>query len=156
MPADWTVRLRGAGPVRLGMTLPEVQRVIGDPKASLEGNDPVVPLDQCAYLQSKRLPAGIGLMFSGGRVVRIDIFEKGIRTVSGVSVGDAEDHVKRLYSGRITVETHHYDSSGHYLNYSTVSRADREYGMVFETDGVKVTSFRTGTLGAIALVEGCS
>ncbi len=29
-------------------------------------------------------------------------------------------------------------------------------GIVFETDGRQVTSFRVGTLAAIALVEGCS
>jgi hypothetical protein len=42
------------------------------------------------------------------------------------------------------------------MNYSPASAAEREYGIVFETDGAKVTSFRTGTLAAIALAEGCS
>ncbi|MBL8236725.1 MAG: hypothetical protein JNM66_04855 [Bryobacterales bacterium] len=153
---DWTVQLRGAGPIRLGMTLPEVRRVIGDPKANIEGNEPAVPLNECAYLRSNRLPSGLGIMFENWRVVRIDVWKKGIRTVSGAAVEDTEGRVKLLHPGRITVEAHHYHPDGHYLNYSSTERADQSYGMVFETDGAKVTSIRTGTLKAIALVEGCS
>jgi hypothetical protein len=91
------------------------------------------------------------------KVVRIDVFKAGIRTANGVGVGDTEDDVKRKYPGRITTEPHHYaPETGHYLNYDPPDRADRNFGMVFETDKGKVTSFRTGTLAAIALVEGCS
>ena len=95
-------------------------------------------------------------MFEGGRVVRIDISRAGIRTGAGAGVGDSEERIKRLYTGHITVEPHFYDHDGHYLTYSPDTSADRGYGMVFETDGTKVTSFRVGTLAAIALVEGCS
>jgi hypothetical protein len=138
------------------MSLDEVRRVLGDQSASLKGNEPEVPLDKCAYLESKSLPAGIGLMFAAGRVVRIDVFNAGIRTVTGAGVGDSEEQIKRLYAGHITVEPHHYDPGGHYLTYSPDTSADRGYGMVFETDGTMVTSFHAGTLAAIALVEGCS
>jgi hypothetical protein len=34
--------------------------------------------------------------------------------------------------------------------------ADRHLGLIFETDGRQVTSFRTGTVAAISLVEGCA
>jgi hypothetical protein len=138
------------------MTLSEVRRVIGDPKAHFGDNDPVVPLHECAYLSSKRLPSGLGVMFENWRVVRIDVKEKGIRTASGIAVGDSEDRVKRLYPGRIEVEAHFYDPDGHYLYYSTRERADQQYGMVFESDGSKVVAFRIGTRKAIGLVEGCS
>lgn len=153
---DWTVYLHRAGPVRIGMSLATVRRVLGDSAAYLEGNAPEVPLNQCAYLESKRIPEGLGFMFAEGRVVRIDVSKPGFRTASGAAVGDTEDRVKQLYSGRITVEPHHYEPEGHYLNYSPSSGIEHEYGIVFETDGARVTSFRTGTLAAIALVEGCS
>ncbi len=153
---DWTVYLRRAGPIRIGMSLAEVRRVLNAPRASLEGNEPDVPLDDCAYLVSKYLPDGLGFMFAKGRVVRIDVDRAGIRTVSGAGVGDTEGRIQSLYSGRITIEGHQYDPDGHYLNYSPRNSRDQGYGMVFETDGHKVTSFRTGTHAAIALVEGCS
>jgi hypothetical protein len=95
-------------------------------------------------------------MFAKGRVVRIDVFKPGAKTASGAGVGDTDEQVKRMYPGRITVQPHHYEPQGHYLNYSPASEAERGYGIVFETDGLRVTSFRTGTLAAIALVEGCS
>jgi hypothetical protein len=49
----------------------EVRRVLGDPSARLEGNSPEVALDECAYLASKSLPEGIGLMFAGETVHRV-------------------------------------------------------------------------------------
>ena len=34
-PVDWTVYLRRAGPVRIGMAVGEVRRILADPKAYL-------------------------------------------------------------------------------------------------------------------------
>src|SRR4051812_29973197 len=68
---DWTVYLRHAGPVKIGMSLNEVRRALSDPRARLEGNDPDVPLSECAYLKSEAVPESLGFMFAKGRVVRI-------------------------------------------------------------------------------------
>ncbi len=138
------------------MTLTEVRRVLSDTGARLEGNEPDVPLNECAYLKSQRLPSGIGLMFSQGRVVRIDVFEPFTKTSTGAGAGDSEDRIKKLYPGRIQVAPHPYVDEGHYLMYTPTPRAEPQFGMVFETDGRRVTSFRVGTLDAIALIEGCS
>lgn len=96
-------------------------------------------------------------MFAGGRVVRIDVFASGVRTSSGARIGATEEKIKQLYPGRITTEPDFYNPEmGHYLNYTPSDASERGYGMVFETDGKTVTHFRTGTIAAIALVEGCS
>lgn len=136
------------------MSVSQVRSVLGDPAARLIGNPPDVPLECCAYLDSAGLPSGLGLMFANGRLVRIDIYERGIRTASGAEVGDVEEKIRRLYA--ISAEPHHYVPNGHYLRYTPRGVADRGIGIVFETDGAKVTSYRVGTLDAIALVEGCS
>ena len=110
---DRIISLRGAGPVRLGMTLSEA----------------------CAYLESKAIPEHLGFMFAHCRVVRVDVSHEGIRTVSGAGVGDSQARNKQLYSAQITIEPHHYEpEKGHYLNYWSKS-AKHEYGIVFETDG---------------------
>ena len=101
------------------MSLAEVRRALAAPQAQLEGNAPVVPLDDCAYLQSNRIPKGLGLMFTKGHLVRIDVFEGGIGTVA-----DSEERVKRLYSGHIVVKPHPYDPQGHYLIYLTAARGE--------------------------------
>ena len=153
---EWPVYLRRAGPVRIGMSLAEVRRVLGDPRARLEGITPE-ELDSCAYLKSGVVPKHLGFMFAKGRVVRIDVSGAGIRTASGAGVGDTEDRIKQQYPNRIRVEPHHYlPETGHYLIYSPQDASDSPFGMVFETEAGKVASFRVGTQDAIALVEGCS
>jgi hypothetical protein len=157
--SNWTIYLRKAGPVRIGMTLAEVRVVLHDLKAYLAYGslDPEPDDCECAYLETVRIPKQIGLMFQKGRLVRIDVIARGIHTASGAQVGDSEARIKKLYPGRIQIEPHHYiPETGKYLNYSPANPLDRDYGMVFETDNGVVTSFRVGTQAAIALVEGCS
>jgi hypothetical protein len=149
---DWTLRLRRAGPVRVGMSLPEVRDALGDSRAAIAGGDPDAP---CAYLSSPAIPAALGFMFDRGRLVRIDVDAPGIRTASGVAVGSTEEAVRRAYGDRIRVEPHKYEPGGHNLRYVTRDASDRGFGMIFETDGRRVTRFRTGTVAAVALVERC-
>lgn len=156
-PVDWTVHLRRAGPVRIGMTVAEARRALGDAEAFLSWGERQPDNAECAYLESTGLPKSLAVMFQNGRVARIDVNEAGIRTASGAAVDDTEEKIKRLYAGRIKVEPHHYaPDTGHYLKYVPADPADRGYGMVFETDGGKVTTFRTGTVEAVTLVEGCN
>jgi len=157
---DWTIFLRRAGLVRFGMSLSEVRRIIGDPTASLYVSDPDDPLGDrgCTYLESRRLPEHIGLMFDNRRFVRVDISSRSVaQTASGARVGDPEERIKTLYGGQIRVEPHHYDpENGHYLIFVPKDLSDQSYGIVFETDGKRVTQFRVGLSTATALVEGCS
>jgi hypothetical protein len=154
---DWTVYLRRVGPIRIGMPIAEVRRVLGDRDAFLEWTGREPDNSECAYLQSPAIPKSLGLMFQKGLLVRVDVRETGIRTASGVGVGDTKEKIKGLYGSRITVEPHHYlPETGHYLKYTPVDGADRAYEIIFETEDSRVTRFRTGTRAAVALVEGCS
>jgi len=95
-------------------------------------------------------------MFAKGRVVRVDVFAAGFGLRAAWS-RDTEDKIKELLRRPDQDEPHHYlPETGHYLNYSPANSAERGYGMVFETEDGKITSFRAGTRRAIALVEGCS
>ena len=138
------------------MPIAEARKVLNDPKAYLSYIEREPDNSKCAYLASALVPDQIGIMFQDGVVARVDVVKPGIRTASGAEIGSTEDAVKRLYPGRISVEQHRYDPDGHYLRYTPVDATDRPYGMVFETDGKRVTSFRVGTAAAISLVEGCS
>jgi hypothetical protein len=151
-PTEWTIYLRTAGPLRYGMSLDEVRQILGDKEARLGGEN-----YGCAYLESKILPEKLDLMFQDKRLVRVDVMSRSVaHTASGARVGDSEDRIKSLYSGRIRVEPHHYDPDGRYLIYQGTDPADRDYELLFETDGERVGEFRSGLARAVTLVEGCS
>jgi hypothetical protein len=128
------------------MSLKTVRHLLREPQAQLAGNEPDVPLNQCAYLESKTILPGIGLMFAKGRLVRIDVFDGPTKTSTGAGIGDSEDR-SSLYPVRIKAEPHVYVDNGHYLNYVPVDRSS--VGLVLETDGRQVTSFRVGTFAGI-------
>jgi hypothetical protein len=157
---DWTIFLRHAGPIRFGMSLSDVRKIIGDPNASLFVSDPDNPLGDkgCTYPESLRLPEKLGFMFDNHRVVRVDVFGRSVaQTARGARVGDTEERIRALYPGQIRVEPHPYNlEHGHYLIFVPKDPSDRMYEVVFETDGEHVTSFRAGFSSATALIEGCS
>jgi len=134
------------------MSLDAVRSAIGDSDARLEGVEPD-GVDDCSYLRSRSTPAGIGLMFAHGRVVRIDITAPSIRTASGIGIGSTEMDVKRVYGSRITSQRHKY-TDGHYLVYTPVDPPDSGLRLLFETDGQRVINYRTGRADAVSLVEG--
>jgi hypothetical protein len=161
---NWTVSLRGIGPLTIGASIGEVRRIVDDPTATLvqalrqQGSLPQEPDDSpCAYLATAKVPSSIGLMFQRGRLVRIDVWQSGIRTSSGAQVGDPEARILELYGARIKVTQHHYPPVGaHYMIFTPVDSSDRDYQMLFETDGARVTQFRVGVKEAVAWVEGCA
>jgi len=154
----WTISLRGAGPVRFGMSLAEVRRVLGDPKASLFVTYPGNSRGEngCSVLLSKALPDGLGLMFFDQKVFRVDVSERTAgKTDLGGRVGDFEERIQALYAGHIRVEPDPQDPNGHYLIYQPGDARDKDYELLFESDGHDVTNFRSGFATAVALANGC-
>jgi hypothetical protein len=45
---------------------------------------------------------------------------------------------------------------GNYLTFIPQDRPDRNYRLVFETDGDRVTNFRSGQVPEVEAIEGCS
>jgi len=88
-------------------------------------------------------------MIENRRLVRLDVDKSGVATTEGVQVGDSEERVKQVYGPRFKVEPHHY-TDGHYLTLRS-----GEYGIRFETDQGKVSTFYAGTFEAIQYIEGC-
>ena len=94
-------------------------------------------------------------MVIDGKIARVDVYGNSpITTVSGAKIGDSEDRIKSLYAVRIT--PHEYVRGGHYLTFIPNDRFDRQYRMVFETDGKRVKLIRAGRLPEAEYVEGCA
>jgi hypothetical protein len=140
---DWEVTPTGIGSIKTGMSIEEAQVILH--------NDLVVPanLSECAFLKTKSGPKGVLFMVEQRHISRVDVTAGSTATSAGARVGDTEDKIKSLYSG-IAVTPHKY-TDGHYLTYSGNGGK-----IVFETDGSKVTRYRSGTTPAVDYVEGCS
>jgi hypothetical protein len=151
-PPSWRVTLRHFGPVRFGMTPAEASAVLG---VAVE-TDSAELADGCAYTTPAALPAGTSFMVLGGRIARVDVEQSGVHTVAGVGVGSTEAEVRQRYPGQIRTEPHPYDApEGHYLVFTPRDSTDTAYGLIFETDGQRVTSYRAGLHEAVQLIEGC-
>lgn len=142
--------LKGLGQVKVGMTLKQVKSLFTDVKVINYGDG-----DECFYIEPRSVPSGISFMITDSHVSRIDITSSNYASLSGAKVGQTEKQVINLYAGKLEVTPHHYDERGHYLTFIPKDREDKDYRMVFETDGKKVTQFRAGKLPEVEFVEGC-
>ena len=149
----WTLRMDGAGPLRVGMTMDEARAALGgDLTTGLAGPpDPTA----CDYPKSAAFPAGLRVMMEGGRLVRVDIDTAALATAEGARVDDPEARIRQLYAGRVTEQPHKYVQTGKYLIVRPAD-ADTTRALIFETDAGKVTRMRAGQRPQVEYVEGCS
>lgn len=147
----WTLRLDGFGPVRVGMTLAELEPLLGG-TVRIER---IEPDDACGYAYLSAMPTGTSVMLDGTTIVRIHVDTTGIVTESGIAVGDTELDVLARHAGRIRVEEHPYTGpEGHYLIVEDPARPG--YRLILESDGTRVINFRAGRLPEVDLIEGCA
>ncbi|HEX8674667.1 MAG TPA: hypothetical protein VF710_22390 [Longimicrobium sp.] len=151
-PAAWRVGTRSFGPISYGSTVAEATRSAGRPLEAVREYK-----RQCGIYRFDTLPAGVSIMVSEGRVVRVEVDgPSGIRTTEGAGVGSTEDEIRRLYPGRIRTDPHAFaDGGAHYLVLTPEVPSDTTYGLVFETNGTAVVSYRAGLWGAALANEGC-
>lgn len=146
--------LKGIGPIRVGMTVDEASQRSGVPLIS-PGEQSEPP--ECLYYHPLGEPRGLLFMVSNGQIVRVDIQNRMMTTLSGVAVGDTEEHIQSLYPDQIEVSSHKYVPGGHYLTFVPRDEADKDYRVIFETDPEeRVVQMRSGRLPEVEYVEGCS
>ncbi len=167
---DSQVTVNGWGPVRIGMTLEELNAAVGeklDPK-----EDAGFEEYQCTFLFPKTAPEGLSLMYSHGQVARIDVDKPGVATYGGVQVGDTASKAREVFGAALNAQPHFYTGlPAEYLTVWTVGGPQPDWngppsaeeiaalnaarGVRFETSekGV-IERFYAGS-GAIEMVEGC-
>jgi hypothetical protein len=137
----------------VGMTVSEAMRASGQ-KLINQGESGGGP--SCRYYKIKELK-GIAFMVTNGRIAKVDVTDNSkITTLSGAKIGDSESKIKSLYPNQIKVEAHEYDPKGHYLIFVPKDSQDENYRIIFETDGKKVTRWRSGKLPEVQFIEGCA
>jgi hypothetical protein len=150
-PPGWTLRLDGIGPVRVGMTIAAVERLLGGTARI----DRIEPGDECGYADLAVIPEGISFMLSGDIIVRTNIDTAGFLDEAGLGVGSSEADVLARRAGMIRVEPHPYTGpEGHYMIVDIPARPG--FRLIYETDGQRVVTFRAGRLPEVDFIEGCA
>jgi hypothetical protein len=144
----WVLTPDGIGAIRVGMTVDELRRAVGDiPGAS--------PAADCSYVRPPGAPPGVSVMLARGQVARIDVDSGGVESDAGVAVGDSASKVANAYASRLTAMPHKYVSGGEYLTVRPTAPSDSSRRMVFETENGRVTRFRAGRVPEVEWVERC-
>jgi hypothetical protein len=161
------VFINGIGPIRVGMTVAEAEVSANVTLVEKGGR---AGTGGCYSLRSQSGPQNLAFMVISNRednrmvrnqdrIARVDVYKGNrITTLRGAKVGDTEAQIKSLYPGQITVMPHRYTArqGGHYLTFMPKDAVDRDYRLVFETLGGRVTQFRSGKVPEVEFVEGCA
>lgn len=144
----------GFGNAKVGMTVKKASQSAGTRLVSLSG----APVESkgCSYVKPEKAPTGVEFMLTDGLISRVDVTKNTkITTASGAKIGDTESRIKSLYPGKIQVSPHKYVQGGHYLTVTPKEAKYKNYRIVFETDGKRVTQYRAGKLPEVENVERC-
>jgi hypothetical protein len=146
--------LNGIGDIPIGLTVAETAKAAGIKLVPLDDSS---PKEACYYVKPQKGLKDVGFMVIDGKVARVDVWrDSKVTTLRGAKVGDSEARIKSLYLGQIKVTPHKYVTGGHYLTFTPKDKADKNYRLVFETDGKRVTQMRSGKLPEVLYIEGCS
>lgn len=166
---EGAVTIEGRGPVRIGMTLDELNVATG---SRFKASDFQDEESGCAMLEPEGFPSGVAVMLLDGAVARIDVYEAGVPTYGGLMVGSSAADISRVFGSAVNAQPHFYSGApSQYLTVWTIAPTGppdgrgesvdpfdvwiKTRGLRFETDdGGKITMFRGGS-GAIEMVEGC-
>jgi hypothetical protein len=106
----WIVREDGAGPLRIGMSLPQLNAMLHEKLPLPAAKDDKA----CFYVTTKKQPK-LSFMVLQGRLARIDVRDPGVTTTTGIQVGDSEKHALQVYGSSLKVVPHKYTDNGQYL-----------------------------------------
>jgi len=130
------------------MTVAEAAKAMGGGFAAPKGY-----AGGCGYATLVKAPPGLAVMLQDGKIARFEVRSGGIATTAGAHIGDSEARINSLYAGRVTTTPHKYLQGGHYMTVTPAAGSPNR--IVFETDGKKVTEYRSGKTPEVEQVERC-
>lgn len=146
-----TISTVGLDEVHFGMTLDEAQEAAGSELVTDGTREP-----SCFLASPAAGVAGVTFLFSDGTVERVDISAPPVATRSGAKVGSTEAQVKELYGDQIEVQPRLDGQPGNALVFVPRDEADKDFRLVFTTDGTTVVSYRAGRVPQVLAPTGCS
>ncbi|MDG2907634.1 MAG: hypothetical protein P6D49_04985 [Acidimicrobiales bacterium] len=138
----------GLDTVYFGMTAADAQIAAGSRFT------PITPVDDCFLVTPDDALEGITFWIVSGTVERVDIDTDEITTRSGAGIGDTENRITNMFPDRIQASPLP-DGSGNLLAFVPRDESDREFRVMFQTDGEKVVRMWAGRLPWAAELGGC-
>jgi hypothetical protein len=151
------LELNGVGPIVVGMTLEEASVAHGKPVAI--DSRTLGPGWQrgCGHALAEGGPEGLRFMVMNGTIVRIEVGSGPVATREGITTASPAQDVLAAYAGRIRVEPHTYTARRGGQNLIVDGTSDgTPMSILFETDGSRVTQFRSGLTNSVMAPEGCT
>ena len=130
------------------MTIEKAQRAAGT-RFNL-----VTPRGECFLATPDDAPSGITFWIVESTVERVDIDSPVITTLSGAGLGDSETRIFELFGERIQTRPL-TDGSGNLLAYVPTDASDRQFRVMFQTDGERVVRLWSGRLPWVEWMAGC-
>ena len=145
---DWRITTAGYGPAKIGMSVDEAAKALG---VTLVAEGPV-DNPECHYMRPEPAVEGLWFMISKDRVARIEVNAPGVKTRSGLGVGDSEAHVKETLGK--SVEATPQKSGGWQLSHRL--RGWPQGGGAPRDPARQGHFFYAGRAPEVEYVEGCS
>lgn len=160
--ADQILTVDGLGPVRIGMTQRQAERVLG---SRLKSPFPSERRNICwNAIRTDRVDPWIYYVILNGRIASIDVTNGAlggpivlppIATDKGIRIGDTDAKVKEAYGTNVNVRVHSQVNTEDEGSVITALTSDKGRGFVFVTSERKVVEVRAGLPDAIEMMEGC-
>ena len=144
----WTLREDGFGPLRVGMTVPRIARLVGQ---ALDG--PEAPFTEaCTQTELPGHP-GVVVMIEDGRLTRLDLLQATLRTQRGLGIGDPVSAVQMAY-GRALRRTPRAYRTDDELSLTHRSRSGQQ-AIRFDTLAGRIDAVHAGRWRSVQYSEGC-
>jgi hypothetical protein len=146
---DWTLRVDGAGPLKVGMRFDTVNKILGQHMERVPPWQRTVP---SCFQVTPAEQEGIVLMFVNDVLRRVDVTQPGIESERGIVLDDPEGKVARHYGEAVRTAPHPYRTGGHYL---TIRAGEGQYAIRYETEQGRVAAMHAGAWAEVQLEDGC-
>lgn len=139
----------GLGEIFFGDTVRTIRSKVSGPWVGLPAAD---ARPSCFTMQPAGGPEGTVFMILDGRVERIDVASPEITTRSGIGVGSTTEAIVELFESNI--ETTATDG-GEEIVFIPTDEVDRDFRIVWTTDGSNVTAMRAGRMPGVLAASPC-
>ncbi|HEX2053547.1 MAG TPA: hypothetical protein VHJ78_07490 [Actinomycetota bacterium] len=168
LTANSPVTLTSVGPVVVGMTIEQISAAAGVALTRQPDFDQAMAEKNCAYVSPSTIPGYIpppdsgnksplAFMIVDGKLARIDILGGDFATAQGIKVGSEEKAVIDAYGNGEPLPPRAFIGPPYrYLTATPKEEEDKNYRMVFESDGAKVVNYRVGQLPQVENRQGCT